>query len=261
MLHYSPWKTEQTEFDTEHEIQIEEQLAFSNGYISQYAFFDEPYSGPQRVGTFIEGLQQTPGSMPQEIPNPVVISLRLDDERLDLDHWSVEKFYRCLHKGEAMLERTFTAVSPKGFRVEVVSKRQLDVKNPHILHLDYTVKFVNYKGLISFMALLGDATRTKDWYPLQTSIDEEVAYMWLQASEGDMQVCIAQQHELLKNGKPQTERAIKIDKKRIMGYAYMTDVAAGDSFTMKTNIAIVDSRRFQKSKLPLQAVEKLGLSL
>ena len=56
MLHYSPWKTEQSQFDPEREVQMEEQLAFSNGYISQYAFFEEPYSGEQRIGTFIEGV-------------------------------------------------------------------------------------------------------------------------------------------------------------------------------------------------------------
>ena len=113
MLQYSPWKIEQTEFNPEKEVSIEEQLAFSNGYISQYAFFEEPYSGEQRVGTFIDGIHRSGSSSPLEIPNPSIISLRLGDERLDLHHWQVEKFYRCLHKGEAQLERRFTATSPK----------------------------------------------------------------------------------------------------------------------------------------------------
>ena len=148
MLQYSPWRTEQTKFDPQNEVQAEEQLAFSNGYISQYAFFEEPYSGEQRVGTFIDGIHREGTSSPLEIPNPSIISLRLGDERLDLHNWQVEIFYRCLHKGETRLERNFTATSPKGFTIEAKSERRLSQKNPHILEITYTVKFVNYAYLL-----------------------------------------------------------------------------------------------------------------
>ena len=259
MLHYSPWKTEQTEFDPQHEVQVEEQLAFSNGYISQYAFFEEPYTGDQRVGTFIESIHHAGTNTPLEIPNPSVISLRLDDERLDLNHWKVEKFYRCLHKGDVKLERRFTATSPKGTTVEVSAERSLSVKNPHLLEISYSVKFINYTGLISFMALIGESRHTEDWYPLQTFINDDIAYMWLQAADSDLQLCGAQRHTLYKNGVLQNERPLKIDKKNVLGFAYMTDVFPGDTFTMKTTVAIVDSNRFPKAELTARAIEKLDL--
>lgn len=257
MLHYSPWKIEQTEFDPQQEVQIEEQLAFSNGYISQYAFFEEPYTGEQHVGTFIEGVHRAGSNTPMEIPNPSIISLRVGDERLDLNHWHVEKFYRCLHKGDVKLERRFTATSPKGVTVEVVAERQLNVKNPHLLETTYSVKFLNYTGLISFMTLHGGKDPLVDWYPLQSLINDEIAYAWLQAAEGDLQLCGAQRHTLYKNGSLQSERPIKIDKKHVLGFAYMTDVFPGDTFTMKTMVAIVDSNRYPKSELTQRALEKL----
>ena len=259
MLQYTPWKTEQKQFDPNNEIQVEEQLAFSNGYISQYAFFEEPYSGEQHVGTFVEGVLHAGSSTPLEVPNPAIISLRLGDERLDLHHWRVETFYRCLHKGDVTLERRFTATSPKGYTVEVTAKRQLCVKNPHLMELEYSVKFINYQGLISFMALMGDNSHQDQWYPLQTSVDDEVAYMWIQATEGDIQLCGAQRHALYKNGVIQPDRPVKIDKKRVLGFAYMTDVEPGDTFTMKTGVAIVDSHRYAKAELPQRAIEKLGM--
>jgi len=257
MLQFSPWKIEQTEFDPQKEVQIEEQLVLANPYISQYAFFEEPYSGDQRVGTFINGVMREGTNTPLEVPNPSVVSLRLGSERLDLNQWKIQKFYRCLHKGQARLERRFTATSPEGFTVEVVSERQLSSKNPHMMELKYTVKFVNYSGLISFMSLLGDAHHTTDWHTLQTYIDEEVAYHWLKAENGDLQVCAAQRHELFKNGEKQTDRPIKIDKRRVLGYAYMTDVVPGDMFTMHTIVAIVDSRDYAKADLPKKAMENV----
>ena len=257
MLHYSPWKTEQTEFDPQSEVQIEEQLAFSNGYISQYAFFEEPYTGQQHVGTFIEGVHRAGTTTPLEIPNPSIVSLRLDDERLDLNHWHVEKFYRCLHKGDVILERRFTATSPKGYTVEVAAERQLSVKNPHLLETTYTVKFLNYTGLISFMTLLGEGNHAADWYPLRSLINDDIAYSWIQAAEGDLQLCAAQRHTFYKNGSLQSERPIKIDKKHVLGFAYMIDVFPGDTFTMKTTVAIVDSNRYPKNELTRRALEKL----
>ena len=258
MFQYSPWKTEQNQFDPQNEVQAEEQLAFSNGYISQYAFFEEPYSGEQRVGTFLEGVHCADSNSPLAIPNPCVISLRLGDERLDLHFWKVEDFYRCLHKGEARLERKFTATSPKGYAVEVNAVRQLNVKNPNLLEVSYTVKFVNYEGLISFMALIGDSRTSSAWLPLKTSINDDIAYLWLQAEDGDFQMCAAQKHALYKNGILQTDRPIKIDKKQVLGFAYMTDVLKGDTFTMKTTVSIVDSNKFAKAELTKKALEKLA---
>ncbi len=147
MLEYSPWKIEQHAFEPQSEVTTDEQLAFSNGYISQYAFFEEQYSGARKVGTFVESIMRADNSQPLEIPNPTNISLRLGDERLDLNHWQVESFYRCLHKGETCLERQFTATSPHGYTIEVSSLRCLNVKNPHFLNLTYSVRFVNYEGI------------------------------------------------------------------------------------------------------------------
>ncbi|MBO4621240.1 MAG: hypothetical protein J5635_01060, partial [Paludibacteraceae bacterium] len=57
----------------------------------------------------------------------------------------------------------------------------------------------------------------------------------------------------------QPDRPVKIDKKHVMGFAYMTDVEPGDTFTMKTGVAIVDSHRYAKAELPQRAIEKLGM--
>ena len=147
--------------------------------------------------------------------------------------------------------------------MEVTAKRQLCVKNAHLMELEYSVKFINYQGLISFMALMGDNSHQDQWYPLQTSVDDEVAYMWIQAAEGDIQLCGAQRHALFKNGVIQPDRPVKIDKKCAKGiynyFIFMTDVEPGDMFTMKTGVAIVDSHRYAKAELPQRAIEKLGM--
>ena len=257
ILHYTPWKIEQTAFAPEAETQIEEQLAFSNGYLSEYAFFEEHYSGEQLKGTFIDGLLRQDGSEPLAIPNPAAISLRLNDERLDLHEWQVEKFYRSLNKGASQLTRTFCATSPKGYTVEVEAVRSLNAQHPNLLEETYTVHFVNYAGVASFMTLLGDQHTAEDWYPLQMIIEDNMAYIWMQAAKENVQICAAQRHVFYKNGVLQDERPIKIDKKRVLGFAYMHDVFPGDTYSIHKQVAVVDSREDVRTDLPSKALEIL----
>ena len=118
MLQYNNWTIEQNEWLPNEEDSIEQQLTFSNDYLCQTAHFEEYYSHPQRLCTYIKGIDDP-------ILNISGISVRLHDERLDLGTWDVKEFYRCLHKNKPLLERRFVATSPKGATLRVQTKRQL----------------------------------------------------------------------------------------------------------------------------------------
>ena len=90
MLHYNTWTIEQNEWLPLEETTIEQQLTFSNDYLCQTAHFEEHYSGNQLLSTYIKGVE-TP------ILNVSSISVRLHNERLDLNEWKVKTFYRCLY--------------------------------------------------------------------------------------------------------------------------------------------------------------------
>lgn len=257
MLQYTPWKVEQNSFDPQAEAQLDMQLAFSNGYISQYAFFEERYTGDKRLGTFIDGVLRPGTSEPLCLPNLAAVSLHLGENKLDLNQWKVERFYRCLHKGDARIERSFTATSPDGFTVEVHAERCLSLEQTNVFEEVYRFRLVNYAGPISFMTLIGDPQNDQDWYPLQTFIDEESAWLWLQAAHVNLQLCAAQTQQLYKNGVLFTDRPVKIEKKRVLGYSFMTDVYPGDEFTLKKRVAIVDSRTCPKTELPQRALLQL----
>lgn len=257
MLQYTPWKVEQNSFDPQEEPQLDMQLAVSNGYISQYAFFEERYTGEKRLGTFIEGILVPDTHEPLCLPNLAAVSLHLGANKLDLNQWKVERFYRCLHKGEARIERSFTATSPDGYMVEVQAERRLCQEQTNVFEETYRFRLVNYAGPISFMTLIGEPQSDREWYPLQTFIDEEAAWLWLQASRMNLQLCAAQTQQLYKNGVLFTDRPVKIEKKRVLGYSFMTDVYPGDEFMLKKRVAIVDSRTCPKTELPQKALAQL----
>ena len=57
MLQYNNWTIEQNEWLPKQEVDIEQQLTFSNGYLCQTAHFEEPYSQNQHLCTYIKGVE------------------------------------------------------------------------------------------------------------------------------------------------------------------------------------------------------------
>ena len=241
LLEYNNWTIEQHLWDPAHEEEIEQQLSYSNGYLCQTAHFEEHYSSAQRLCTYISGIDQP-------ILNLSGISIRLHDERLDLATWQVRDFYRCLHKTHPMLERHFTATSPKGATVSVKSCRQL-MPNTGAMQIDYEVTSVDYDGPISFLALLGAADEQPNWYPLMNHIGQDYCWLWLQMHQENLQLCCAMNWSLQYNGKPVVQRPIKIEKPRTIGYSLITNIHPGDKCVLQKRVVVQDSRTHEKDNL------------
>lgn len=247
ILQYSPWKIEQTEFVPELESEIEKQLAFSNGYISQYGFFEEYYSGEESAAIYMKGIESP-------ICADTTISIRLHEERLNLGTWKVGQFYRCLDRESLKLERRMELTSPQGNHLEVNSSRQCRQDNPHFTDLEYTIRSLNYDGPISMLPLIGGAAINNEWYPLQTDVELNYATLWLQSRKENVQVVIAVSYEMEKNGVPTAVPPIRIEKKFIVGYSLTELVKPGDVLTLKARVYLTDSRNYPLSNLQEDAV-------
>lgn len=249
MLQYNNWTIEQTEWLPEEEAIIEQQLTFSNDYLCQTAHFEEFYSHPQRLCTYIKG-----------IDNPILnisgISIRLHDERLDLATWNVKEFYRCLHKNQPLLERKFCATSPKGATLRVHAKRQL-MPQREVMLVEYEVTSENYSGPISLLAMLGGSENVQSWYPLMNHLGANQCWLWLQLHDIDIQLCYAMSWQVLHNNCPIERRPIKIEKPHTIGYSLTTKIKAGESCLLRKYVAVVDSRYHKKENLIMDAIKCL----
>ena len=242
ILQYSPWKIEQQTFAPEQEAEVEKQLAFSNGYISQYGFFEEYYSGEASASIFLKGIESP-------LKANHTVSVRLLEERLDLATWKLGDFYRCLNRESLKLERKMTATSPKGDTLEIESERQLSMENPHFTDITFTIRSVNYSGPMSVLPLLGGQDISLDWYPLQTDVALNYATIWLQSRRENVQVVIGMTYELEKNGVPTQVAPIRIEKKFIVGYSLTGAIKPGDEVKLRLRVYITDSRNYPLSNL------------
>lgn len=250
VLQFSPWKIEQFEFAAAEEAELEKQLAFSNGYISQYAFFEELYTGEQSKGTFLRGIMSP-------LPSVVTLSIRLGEDRLDLNLWGVQEFYRCLHKQEPCLERKLIATSKNGHTLKITARRMLSLATPQLLTIRYTIQSLNYSGPITVISLLGDVKGSPYWYPLVMQVDDQMAFAMCQGRNENVQIGIATTTDVTKNDNPIETPRIRIEKSHVLGYSVMDTISPNDVYVVDKKVAFADSLNFPDASLAQQASDIL----
>ena len=250
MLEYNTWTIEQHGWDPLQEPDIEQQLSFSNDYLCQTAHFEEHYAAPQRLRTFIKGVDKP-------IPNISSISVRLHDERLDLATWKVEDFHRLMRKNQPILEREFSVCSPKGNRLNIHTLRELLTDKKEAMQNTYVVQSVNYTGPISLLALLGGGEEAVEWYPLMNFVGQDYSWMWLQMRHVDLQLCCAMSYTISKDGQEIERRPIKIEKQHIVGYSTTLPIQEGETYVLRKRVVVLDSRHHEKDTLIDNAIQCL----
>lgn len=250
MLQYNNWSIEQGEWLPMQESELEQQLTFSNDYLCQTAHFEEHYSGERRLCTYIKGVE-TP------ILNISAISVRLHDERLDLNEWKVEQFSRCLHKNEALLEREFVATSPNGHTLHVTATRRLLADKKEMMQLVYRIQSINYEGPMTILSLLRGGEDADRWYSLMNHVDDSICWQWSQLPAQNVQVCCAMNYHLTKNGVVVDKRPIKVEKQEVIGFSVTQSVKEGDVFELTKNVVVQDSLHNHKDLLIANTVSCL----
>lgn len=250
MLQYNNWSIEQGEWLPMQESELEQQLTFSNDYLCQTAHFEEHYSGERRLCTYIKGVE-TP------ILNISAISVRLHDERLDLNEWKVKQFSRCLHKNEAVLEREFVATSPNGHTLHVTATRRLLADKKEMMQLVYRIQSINYEGPMTILSLLRGGEDADRWYSLMNYVDDSICWQWSQLPAQNVQVCCAMNYHLTKNGVVVDKRPIKVEKQEVIGFSVTQSVKEGDVFELTKNVVVQDSLHNHKDLLIANTVSCL----
>jgi maltose phosphorylase len=273
-LQNDPWCIIEEGFHVNKQLQSESIFSLGNGHIGQRANFEEYYSGETMLGSYIAGIyypdRAEHGNWKNgysdsndrivNAPNWTGISVRLNDDRLDLGEWDVQNFRRVLNMREGFLERTFEAVSLKGHRIQVSVKRFLSMAETEIGAISYTVKSINYVGRISFLPLIDGDVKNHNtnyneqfWNVLQTKTQQDVSHLWAQTRRNDFHVCAALTYVLYKNNEQLNVNPTKIEKEKVAGFSVGTDVRIGDTVCLNKYVAIINSLNHPREELTERA--------
>ncbi len=273
-LQHDPWCIIEEGFHENKQLASESIFSLGNGHIGQRANFEEHYSGETMNGSYIAGIYyperaehgnwKTGYSDTNDkivnAPNWTMISVRMNDDGLDLANWDVKNFKRVLNMREGFLERTFEATNFKGHRIHVSVKRFLSMAETEIGAISFTVKSLNFEGRISFLPLIDGNVRNKItnydepfWNVLQTKTEQDVSHLWAQTRKMDFHVCCALTYSFYKNNELLNVNPTKIEKEKVAGFSVGTDVRIGDTVCLNKYVAIISSLNHPREELTSRA--------
>ena len=80
-------------------------------------------------------------------------------------------------------------------------------------------------------------------------VGEDLCWTWEQMQPINLQVCCAMNYQLYKNDALVTQRPIKVEKQKVIGYSLTQSMRPDDIFTLKKNVVVLDSLRNDKDTL------------
>ncbi len=259
------WSISDDTFKPEKHAEAEQIFSLANGQIGQRANFEEFYSGGNTQGTYLSGVycSKNEAKSLSTLPNWTSLNVRLNTELIDLAQCEVISFRRTLNMKQGFMERKFEIKTAKNEHIEVAVQRFLSLAQTEIGAIKFSVKSIDFAGRITFSPIIdGDFNTSQEpdnepeWNVLQSKIQQDVAHLWIQTRKTNFQVCEAMTFDFFKNNAQIKTNPTKIEKQKVAGFSFGTDMKAGDSVCVYKFVAIYSSIQHPYQELTSKACEK-----
>lgn len=264
------WNIREEDFHPNLERNTESIFTLGNGRMGQRGSFEENYTGDTlpgsylagtcfmdrtRVGWWKNGFPKYYSCMPNA-PFWSGVNVRLIDEELDLAQWDIQQFSRQLDMHSGVGSRSCIVISPKGSILNIRVQRFYSMVHRDLCLIHYSVSSINYTGKISLVPFInGDVVHKssnfneKMWNILRAETTDDHAFLWVQTRRGDSQICCAQTAELIKNKQSVSNRPIRIEKEKLVGFSLGTDIKPGDTVELNKYVAVASNLYHQQDEL------------
>ena len=259
------WSISNDTFRPDQQAESEQIFSLANGQIGQQGNFEEFYSGGTNLGTFLSGVYCSNNDIKtlSSLPNWTSLNVRLNTELIDLAKCEVINFRRSLNMQQGFLERSFEIKTANNEHIEVSVLRFLSLAQTEIGAIKYSVKSLDFVGRITFSPIIdGDFNYENmpddepEWNVLQSKIQQDVAHLWVQTRKTNFQVCEAMTFDFYKNNAQIKTNPTKIEKQKVAGFSFGTDLKAGDSVCVYKFVAMYSSIHHPYQELTVKACEK-----
>lgn len=269
-----PWNIIEEGFDPTLNRISESIFSIGNGKMGQRANFEEHFSGDTLRGSYVAGVyypdKTRVGWWKNGYPkyfakilnstNWIGIDLHIDGDLVDLATAVVESFQRKLNMKEGVLERHVVLRLMNGKRLEITSVRFLSIVDTDNGVIHYSVKALNFSGIISFDSYLDINVVNQD-----SNYDEQ---FWLEVSKfsfagkavlvgetkkTEFHLATAMDIEVALNGNPTVFDAVAYEQQKKVGSKVELQLSQGDTATLIKYVAIVSSLNHAKESLTAAA--------
>jgi maltose phosphorylase len=151
-------------------------FSLGNGYMGQRANFEEQYSGDSLLGSYIAGVYYPDktrvgwwkNGYPEyfakvlNAPKWIGIDISVNGKPVDLATAKIISFTRTLNMKEGYLDRNFRINVSKNKTLEFHSRRFLSMSEPDAGIVRYSIKSIDFVGVMGFNVYLDSDVRNED---------------------------------------------------------------------------------------------------
>lgn len=256
------WNIIEEGFRPEYNRMSESIFSIGNGHMGQRANFEEKYTGDSLQGHYIAGIYYPDKTRvgwwkhgyPEyyakiiNAPNWIGINVIINGEELDLNKVNIQRFTRTLNMQSGLLSREMLVEFPNGNRIGVSSKRFICLFNHELGVINYTLKSINFEGVITFIPYLdGDVINEdanydeKFWKEKNKNIEQGEGFLLMETKKTRFNVCTAMSNVVFKNGKLLNERFSDAIQANFVNSEVSIHVSPGDELTLNKFASITTS--------------------
>lgn len=265
------WKIIEDEYNPKYNQITESLMSLGNGKMGQRANFEESYTGPTLQGSYVAGVyypdKTRVGWWKNGYPeyfakvlnsvNWIGINVDVEGEALDL-HTAKEihSFYRELDMKRGILHRSMDVTMSNGIRLKIQSSRLTSMHNDELGALSYSIKSINYSGLISVTPYLDFDVVNQDsnydenfWLTKNQIANPSECYVSAITKKTNFIVGAAMSNRYFINGEQQEESSIydAPNKKSIARNDFF--VQEGDQIVVEKYVGITSSLNYVENEI------------
>jgi len=269
------WSVVEEGFDPQRQEASESIFSLGNGHMGQRGNFEERYTGESLQGSYIAGVYYPDktrvgwwkngypeyfAKMPNA-PNWIGIHIRMEGEELDLHNCKISGFRRILNMKHGYLERSFVAELNSGRQLQVNSRRFLSMVYDEIGAIRYTVKPLNFSGVLELVSFIDGNVVNRDsnynekfWEILATGAQPGKAFLHARTRKSGFEACFSMMTDLKVNGKLTSLEIQPLQQEDFAGNILKINAVQDDEIILYKYVAILDSLNYSHDQL----IEKCG---
>jgi maltose phosphorylase len=279
---HDEWKIIEEGFHKDENRITESLLSIGNGRSGQRANFEEKYSGDTLRGSYVAGIyypdKTRVGWWKNGYPeyfakilnaaNWIGIDVWIDGEELDLNTATILRFRRDLDMKSGLLSRSFIARLDSGKEIEVHAKRFLSISEQEIGAISYSVKALNFSGMLTFVPYIDGDVVNEDsnydenfWIGVSQKVDGCLGYVCTETKKTAFRVCTGMNFSVKKEGSYLAPETSAIEKTKYVGSRFSVSVAEGEEILIEKYAAIISTLYHPENKLQEETEKTLKHAL
>lgn len=269
-LKHDPWKIIEEGFHPEHNKISESVFSLGNGRFGQRANFEEGYSGETLSGNYVAGVYYPDktrvgwwkNGYPEyfakvlNAPSWSGVLVEIDGERLDLAKCKVLEFRRTLDMRTGMLERSCRVRLVSGKEVAIHSQRFCSIADDEIAALRYSVKPLNFSGVITFAPYIDADVINEDsnydekfWVEVGKEIKRRKGYVVAETKKTAFQVCAGMKFTIYHDGGELEFDSHRLKREKYVAASVDIPCEEGEELVLCKYSAVVSSLNYKKEDL------------